>query len=135
MDLLKQRLSQLGYVRAQGHCSTCNVSDEHEHEQRHSIPSAASSACSASYFDPGPNESKHRSNHTTTVPAWSRISDHNRYIYSDTLRSWYDRLPCIFIYLFVVTSAQLRSRCDVWLALRASLQTAHHVLHAASESG
>jgi hypothetical protein len=38
-------------------------------------------------------------------------------------------------YLFIVTSAQLRSRCDVWLALKASLQTVHHVLHAASESG
>ncbi len=36
------------------------------------------------------------------------------------------------IYLFIVTSAQLRSRCDVWLALRASLQTVQHVLHAAS---
>jgi hypothetical protein len=41
----------------------------------------------------------------------------------------------LFIYLFIVTSAQLRSRCDVWLALKASLQTVHHVLHAASESG
>ena len=40
-----------------------------------------------------------------------------------------------FIYLFIVTSAQLRSRCDVWLAVKASLQTVHHVLHAASESG
>jgi hypothetical protein len=39
------------------------------------------------------------------------------------------------IYLFIVTSAQLRSRCDVWLALKASLQTVHRVLHAASESG
>ena len=38
-------------------------------------------------------------------------------------------------YLFIVTSAQLRSRCDVWLAVKASLQTVHHVLHAASESG
>ncbi len=37
--------------------------------------------------------------------------------------------------LFIVTSAQLRSRCDVWLAVKASLQTVHHVLHAASESG
>jgi hypothetical protein len=40
-----------------------------------------------------------------------------------------------YIYLFIVTSAQLRSRCDVWLAVKASLQTVHHVLHAASESG
>jgi hypothetical protein len=38
-------------------------------------------------------------------------------------------------HLFIVTSAQLRSRCDVWLALKASLQTVHHVLHAASEIG
>jgi hypothetical protein len=38
-------------------------------------------------------------------------------------------------YLFIVTYAQLRSRCDVWLALKASLQTVHNVLHAASESG
>ena len=37
--------------------------------------------------------------------------------------------------LFIVTSAQLRSRCDVWLALKASLQAVHHVLYAASESG
>ncbi len=37
--------------------------------------------------------------------------------------------------LFIVTSAQLRSRCDFWLAVKASLQTVHHVLHAASESG
>jgi hypothetical protein len=37
------------------------------------------------------------------------------------------------LFLFIVTSAQLRSRCDVWLALKASLQTVHHVLHAASE--
>jgi hypothetical protein len=37
--------------------------------------------------------------------------------------------PCctVIIYLFIVTSAQLRSRCDVWLALKASLQTVHHV--------
>lgn len=26
MDVLQERLRQLGYVRAQGHCSTCNVS-------------------------------------------------------------------------------------------------------------
>jgi hypothetical protein len=38
-------------------------------------------------------------------------------------------------YLCIVTSAQLRSMCDVWLAAKASLQTVHHVLHAASESG
>jgi hypothetical protein len=48
--------------------------------------------------------------------------------------SWF--VIYLFVYLFIVTSAQLRSRrCDVWLALRASLQTVHHVLHAASESG
>jgi hypothetical protein len=40
-----------------------------------------------------------------------------------------------YLFLFIVTSAQLRSRCDVWLAVKASLQTVHHVLHAASESG
>jgi hypothetical protein len=40
-----------------------------------------------------------------------------------------------FLYSFIVTSAQLRSRCDVWLALKASLQTVHHVLHAAFQSG
>jgi hypothetical protein len=34
------------------------------------------------------------------------------------------------IFICIVTSAQLRSRCDVWLALKASLQTVHHVLHA-----
>jgi hypothetical protein len=39
------------------------------------------------------------------------------------------------IYLFFITSAQLRSQCDVWLALKASLQTVQHALHAASESG
>jgi hypothetical protein len=38
-------------------------------------------------------------------------------------------------YLFIVTSAQLRSRCGVWLVLRASLQTVHHVLHAAFYTG
>jgi hypothetical protein len=27
------------------------------------------------------------------------------------------------VYLFIITSAQLRSQCDVWLALKASLQT------------
>ncbi len=46
--------------------------------------------------------------------------------------------PCIMsynIYLFIITSAQLRSQCDVWLALKASLQTVQHALHAASESG
>jgi hypothetical protein len=44
-------------------------------------------------------------------------------------------LAYVVIYLFIVTSitsAQLRSRCDVRLALKASLQTVHHVLHAAS---
>jgi hypothetical protein len=41
-------------------------------------------------------------------------------------------------FLVIVTSAQLRSRCSFWLALKANqvgLQTVHHVLHAASESG
>jgi hypothetical protein len=37
--------------------------------------------------------------------------------------------------LFIVTSAQLRSRFDVWLALKASLQTFQHVLHATSKDG
>jgi hypothetical protein len=36
--------------------------------------------------------------------------------------SWYaSTLPTAYIYLFIVTSAQLRSRCDVWLAVKASL--------------
>jgi hypothetical protein len=39
---------------------------------------------------------------------------------------------CAWPYLFILTSAQLRSQCDVWLA---SLQTVQHALHAASESG
>jgi hypothetical protein len=31
-------------------------------------------------------------------------------------------------YLFIITSAQLRSQCDVWLALKASLQTVQHAI-------
>ncbi len=34
-------------------------------------------------------------------------------------------------YLFTVSSAQLRGWCDVWLALRTSLQSVQHALHAA----
>ena len=41
----------------------------------------------------------------------------------------------VIIYLLLHHSAQLRSQCDVWLALKASLQTVQHALHAASESG
>jgi hypothetical protein len=50
-------------------------------------------------------------------------------------RSPYVQQGRYFIHLFIITSAQLRSQCDVWLALKASLQTEQHALHAASESG